>query len=147
MIDVKKLEDDDDSILTFEDLDKPVPLTEYEQQRKALELVHCIVTCNNPNKTSYAGEIFSVSNAKLPEIKKYIQYGTPYHVPRAIYKAIKEKKMLLFRKVKGPDGNLRTVAYDAPEYSIQELPPLTPEELEAIKKKQLAEGRNGDVNA
>lgn len=147
MIKVNPQLEDDDTILTFEELDKEVPLSEYEQQRKALELVHCIVTCNNPNKTSYAGEIFSVSNAKLPEIKKYVQYGTPYHVPRAIFKAIKEKKMLLFRKVKGVDGNMKTVAYDAPEYSIQELPPLTPEELEAIKKKQLAEGLNGDVDA
>ena len=52
--------------------------------------------------------------------------------------------MLQYRKVKGPDGSMKTTTYEVPEYSIQELPPITAEELEAIKKKQLAEGNHND---
>jgi len=53
---------------------------------------------------------------------------------------LKEKKVQLFKKtrVKGVDV---TTPYLANEYTIEVLPALTPEEFEAIRQKQLAEGK------
>ena len=139
------MEEKTEEIVTFESLENSHKNKAHTNaQREALKLVRCIVTCNNRNKSAYNGEIFSVCNASVPEVKKFIQFGTPYHVPQIILNAIKEKKMNVYRKERRPNGDLVTVANEVPEYNIQILDALTPEELESIKKKQLAEGFNGE---
>lgn len=109
-------------------------------EKEAMKLTRCEINCNNKNKTSLTGEIFCARNAVIPEVKKFIPFGTPTHVPEILLNMIREKKYQMFRKEKLPNGNQITRSYLIPEYTIQELPPLTAAELEAIKQKQLAEG-------
>jgi hypothetical protein len=54
---------------------------------------------------------------------------------------IREKKYQMFRKEKLPNGSQLTRPFLVPEYTVDVLPPLTSSELEAIKQKQLAEGK------
>ena len=110
-------------------------------EKEAMKLIRCQINCNNKNKTSLTGEIFCARNAVIPEVKKFIPFGVPTHVPEILLNMIKEKQYQMFRKEKLPNGNQITRSYLIPEYTIQELPPLTSAELEAIKQKQLAEGR------
>jgi hypothetical protein len=114
-----------------------------QRLKEANKLVRCMITCNNKNKTSYQGEIFSVRNAKIPEIKKFVPFGVPTHIPQILYNVIKEKQYQSFRKEK-VNGNQITRSHIMPEYNIQLLPPLSRDELEAIKQKQLAEGFTGE---
>lgn len=128
--------------------EKVVTIAEVEQKyqtelakkdtREAMKLVHCIVTCNNKNKTNYQGEIFCVRNADIPAVKKFIPFGVPTHIPQILLNSIKEHKYQTFVKQK-VNGNLITKPKFIDEYVIQELPPLTAEELEAIKQRQLAD--------
>lgn len=108
--------------------------------KAAMKLVRCIVTCNNKNKSSFQGEIFSARNAIIEEVKKFVPFGVPTHIPTILLNMIKEKQCQMFRKERLPSGNTVTRSFLIPEYNIQELPPLTTEEFEAIKRKQLAEG-------
>ena len=127
--------------LTFADADKvKMEREEHDVYKKALKLIRCNVICNNPNKKSYSGEIFCARNKSIPEVKKFIQFNTPTHIPQILYNMLKEKKVQLFKKtrVKGVDV---TTPYLANEYTIEVLPSLTPEEFEAIRQKQLAEGK------
>ena len=117
---------------------------EQSQYKEAMRLIRCTITCNNKNKASYQGEIFCVRNAVLPEIKKMIPFNVPTHIPKAMLNMIKEKQCQMFKKEKLPNGSVVTKPFLVPEYNIQELPPLTSDELEAIKKKQLAEGFTGE---
>lgn len=129
------------STLTFDKIDaKNRKKNSHNVNKDALKLVRCIITCNNKNKTSYTGEIFTARNGVIEEVKKFIPFGVPTHVPTILLNMIKEKQYQMFRKEKLPNGNTVTRPYLVPEYNIQELPPLTSEELEAIKRKQLAEG-------
>jgi hypothetical protein len=57
--------------------------------------------------------------------------------------AIKERKCQMFKKVKDRFGNETSTTYLVNEYNINELGPLSREEFEAIKKKQIAEGFDG----
>lgn len=109
-------------------------------EKEALKLTRCIINCNNKNKTSLSGEIFCARNAVISEVKKFIPFGVATHVPEILLNMIKEKQYQMFRKEKLPNGTMITRPFLVPEYTIQVLPPLTAEELEAIRQKQLAEG-------
>lgn len=130
------------SKMTFDKLDKKTrKQDESDAYKHAMKLVRCIITCNNPNKSSYQGEIFSARNAKVPEVKKFISFGVKTHIPNILLNVIKEKQLQMFRKTKLANGNVITQPYLTSEYNIQLLDPITPEEFEAIKRKQLAEGK------
>lgn len=131
-------------IPTFEDLEVGLGEKIDKDPNEAMKLVRCIITCNNKNKTAYTGDIFCAGNGSMPPVKKFVQFGTPYHVPQIILNSIKEKKYNVFHKERLAGGGTKTVAKEVPEYNIQILDPLTPEEIESIKKKQLAEGLNNE---
>lgn len=114
-----------------------------ERQREAMKLIRCTISCNNKNKNDYTGEIFCVRNKVLPEVKKFIPFGVITHVPQILLSMIQEKEYQMFRSKK-VNGNTIKETYLVPEYNIQVLPPISAEELEAIAKKQLAEGINGN---
>ena len=114
-----------------------------ERLRDAMKLVRCTITCNNKNKAEYQGEIFSVQNAVLGEVKKFVPFGVITHIPQIMFNMLKEKQYQMF-KTKREHGIPKTTSHLIPEYNIQIHDPITKEELEAIKQKQLAEGFNGE---
>ena len=129
--------------LTFEEADrKQIETEEKSVWKKAMKLVRCQISCNNPNKTSYQGEIFSARNKFIPEVKKFIPFNVPTHVPTILLNMIKEKQLQTFVTEKLPNGMQTKRSKLVPEYSITILPPLTSEEFNAIRQKQLAEGNN-----
>jgi len=131
--------------LTFVDVAKEqAKKDEALQIEDATKLIRCMLTCNNKNKTSYFGEVFAVRNAAISEIKKFIPFGVSTHIPQIMFNMIKEKQYQVFRKEKLPTGITVTRSHLVPEYNIQILDPISKEELEAIKKKQLAEGFTGE---
>lgn len=133
------------SRMTFADAEKVTKVKNTaEKTKEAMRLIRCIITSNNKNKTSYQGEIFTARNAFLPEVKKMVPFGVPTHVPKILFNMIKEKLYQQYRSVKHPNGMVTKTSYLTPEYNIQLLDPLTTDEFEAIKKKQLAEGFNGE---
>lgn len=133
------------SKVTFADLEKESNATNTSNALKeAMKLVRCTISCNNPNKASYTGDIFCVQNAKLPEVKKFVPFNVPTHVPSILLNMIREKQCQKFVSKRLPNGQQATESKLVPEYNIQILPPLTKEELEAIKQKQLAEGFTGE---
>lgn len=109
--------------------------------KRAMKLVRCQITCNNPNKRNYQGEIFSARNSMINEVKKYVPFNVPTHIPSILFNMIKEKQLQTFYIEKVNGNQIKRVKL-IPEYNIQELPPLTTEEYNAIRQKQLAEGGN-----
>lgn len=142
MIKDKKL---DLSKVTFDDLEKSRNKELSDKRTKdATKLVRCMITCNNKNKTSYKGEIFTARNAVVDEIKKFVPFGRPTHVPQILLNVIKEKQYQTFVESTLPNGMKVNKPHLINEYNIQILDPITKDELEAIKRKQLAEGFNGE---
>ena len=123
---------------------KAVKSARAEKQKEAMRLVRCTISCNNKNKSEFSGEIFCARNKILPEVKKFVPFGVPTHVPLILLNMIKEKQYQVFRTKKLPNGQTVKEPSLIPEYNIQELPPLTQQELDAIARKQLAEGFDGN---
>lgn len=132
------------SAMSFNEAEgKAVKSARTEKQKEAMRLVRCTISCNNKNKSEFSGEIFCARNKILPEVKKFVPFGVPTHVPLILLNMIKEKQYQVFRTKKLPNGQTVKEPSLIPEYNIQELPPLTQQELDAIARKQLAEGYNG----
>lgn len=148
-------DEEDDVDLTSEGLtktDKPkrevnlIPQSEMklskevELQKKKEYLntkVRVQVTCNDPSKQSWQGELFEVSNRLVGEKREFVPFNVPWHVNRFILNMLKEKTFTHHYTVKidGKEINRHKLAK---AFNITELPPLTEQEHEAILKRQLA---------
>jgi hypothetical protein len=111
-------------------------------RRKALSLVRIRVSCMNPNKKDWEGEVFSTGSAKLGTIKKFVPFNSdePYHVPRIIFDMMKERKCTVFKTVRDHRGNKIRKASMVNEFAIEELPPLTPTEIKELAQRQAMSG-------
>ncbi len=107
-------------------------------QRQANELVRVRVTCMNPAKKEWEGEIFTVGNSVVGTIKKYVPFNADegWHVPRFILDQIKARECQVFTTVKGPRGNTTRQGKLIKEFAVEILDPLTEEELHDLAQRQ-----------
>jgi hypothetical protein len=117
------------------------------QQKECMRLIRCQIYNNNPAKNELKGEILSVGNKYLGTVRKFIPFGEAtengYHVPKILVDMLKAKRYQRVRSVKNPDGTERVETILAPEFTINELPPLTQEQLKELAAMQTA--RNASV--
>lgn len=102
------------------------------------KLVRVIVTPMDPLKRNYQGEVISVSNSILGSVKKFVLFNAPYHLPKILVDELREKQFQTFQTKKTPGGQEIRQAKSIPAYGIQELAPLTAEELKELGKIQQA---------
>ncbi|MDR8464433.1 hypothetical protein FPK40_22970, partial [Acinetobacter baumannii] len=88
--------------------------------------------CHDPMKKEYHGEIFTVMNSVVGVFKEFVQFDEPWHVSNIILKHIEESTYQQFYTVKDSRGNKSRKGKLVKAYSIEYLPPLTKEELEAL---------------
>lgn len=124
---------------------KIVPMTSIEYRAKYLperkkqmgRLVRVRVTCMNPAKREWEGEIISVGSAKHGTFKKYVPFdGREWHIPQVIFDALKERKCTVFHTVTDARGQKIRKGRLIDEFAVEVLPPLTPKELDQLKKEQ-----------
>lgn len=108
---------------------------------KATKLVRVRITCMNPNKKDWPGEIFTVSNS-LISVKKYIPFDAEdgWHIPQIMLNMLKERKCQVFIKKRAENGQPVTVGKLINEFAIEELEPLSEAELEELARKQAMSG-------
>jgi len=107
-------------------------------RNEANRLVRVRVTCMNPNKKNWHGEIKSVSNDIIGTVKKFIPFGLEegYHIPAVLLDLLKSCQYQHFTHIKKPNGQKVAVSKLLPEFAIEVLDPLTPAELDDLKKRQ-----------
>lgn len=136
-----------------EDVD---PGEETEIQRKArirkkqiteqMVLIRCRIANLNPSKRDLRGEIFTVANKYVGTVRKFIPYGEAtdngYHIPQIIYEQLKTRKFLQVNTRNDRSAGNQIVVDQrwVPEFSIEVLPQLTPEELDKLAASQAAAG-------
>lgn len=108
-----------------------------------MALVRLRITNLNPDKSDLPGEIFTVANKYLGNVKKFIPYGevtdNGYHVPRFIYEQMKTRKFLQKRTKENPrTGSIEVKTNWVQEFALEELPQLTEKELAKLESQQKA---------
>ena len=119
-------------------------VTESENQRRlrvrqeAGELVRIRVTCMNPAKSEWDGEIFTPGNSLVGTFSKYVPFNNDegWHVPRMMLNMMQERMCQIFVSTKDSRGNTTRKGKQIREFAIEILPSLTPEELTALAQRQ-----------
>lgn len=114
-----------------------------ERIKEGTKLVRIRLTCMNPAKSEWKGEIISVGNKAIGNVRKFIPfegYEDGYHVPQIIYNFLKNRKFQRFRTVKTKNGVEVKRAELVNEFAVEVLPPLTEEELAQLRADQRARG-------
>lgn len=108
--------------------------------KEAGKLIRVRVTCMDPNRKEWEGELISVGNSVVGSFRKYIPFNTEWHIPNIILNHLKEAKCQVFFTTKGPRGDKIRKGKQVRAYSIDILDPLTDKELEDLAKQQAMAG-------
>lgn len=108
------------------------------KKKEANKLVRIRVTCMNPNKREWEGEIFAAGNRYIGNIKKYIPFDNAegWHVPQILVDVIKSKRFQMFVERRNARGDKYKQGKLIPEYSVEIMPSLTEKQLEELARKQ-----------
>lgn len=107
-------------------------------KREALALVRIRVTCMNPAKNEWEGEMFTAGNSVMGSITKYVPFNIDegWHVPQIIYKQILQRQCQVFTSVRDAHGRMSRKGKLIREFSVEVLPMLTKEELDELARRQ-----------
>lgn len=131
-----KLKDEPDSEDSDETAANPLPTDKAGKKiHPAKKLHRVIITCNDPQKADQSGDILSVSNGEVGNLRFYFHFNKPWHVPEIVLETLKESKLFLHSSRK--DGR-EVVTREVPRYNIQYLDPLDDKQRERISAKQAA---------
>lgn len=138
---------EDDETETAAPVEKGESLVQrrVRKKREASELVRIRVTCMNPLKTEWEGEIFTAGNRAVGTFKKYVPFNADdgWHVPRIIYNQMVQRQCQVFQTVKDSRGNRTRKGKLIKEFAIEVLPPLTERELKDLAQRQaMARGQD-----
>jgi hypothetical protein len=123
-------------------VNKPVEETIQQKRarlkREAEKLVRIRVTCMNPAKREWEGEIFTAGNSLVGTHKKYVPFNTDdgWHVPHIIYKQIVNRKCQIFVSRKTKEGRVEREGKLINEFAVEVLPQLTEKELKELSRRQ-----------
>lgn len=109
-------------------------------KRHANELIRIRVTCMNPAKKEWEGEIFSAGNNLVGTLRKYVPFGADdgWHVPRIMYNMIRDRMAQIFVTVLDEKKNKVRKGKLIREFAIDVLDPLSPDELSELAARQAA---------
>jgi len=114
-------------------------------RNKAAKLIRVRITCMNPNKKEWEGEIISVSNRNVGVFKEYVPFNAEdgWHLPQMIINVLEEKKCQVFTTVKNASGVKVRKGKLIKAYSIDYLPSLTQSEIDKLAQRQaMAKGQD-----
>ena len=113
-------------------------------KHEGLKLVRVRITCMNPAKKEWEGEIFTVSNNAVGTVKRYVPYNNEdgWHVEQILLNQLRERQCQIFVTDKDSRGNKIRKGKLIREFAIEVLEPLTEEELHDLAQRQaMAKGQ------
>jgi hypothetical protein len=119
----------------------PAETPQQKKRRKQLEasaLVRVRITCMNPAKKEWDGEIFTVGNSVVGTFKKFVPFNGAddgYHIPQIMLEMLRAKECQIFVDQKTAKGKIRQGKL-IKEFAIEVLPPLTEEEIHDLAQRQ-----------
>lgn len=110
--------------------------TPAEARAAAMSLVRCQVTCMDPSKKAYNGELITAGNSAIGTVRKFVPFGRDFHIPRIMFNVLRDKQYVQHIVVELPNGMERKEKQLVRAYNVAELPPLTKAEISEIAERQ-----------
>jgi hypothetical protein len=146
-------DEDDEETASVVEADPVKKMTKAEAEHEfrknivaeQMKLVRLRITNLNPNKRLLMGEIFTVANEYIGNVRKFVPYGEVtdegYHVPYCIYTQLKDRKFLDIKTRRDrTNGQVIVEERWVPEFALDVLPQLTAEELRDLAIAQATAG-------
>lgn len=107
-------------------------------RNEAAALVRIRITCMNPNKKEWDGEIITAGNAGVGTFKKFVPFNVDegWHVPNIIYQQLLHRECQIFVTTTDHRGNKSRKGKIIREFAIEVMPQLTAEELAELARRQ-----------
>lgn len=107
-------------------------------KQDAMRLIRIRLTCMNPAKAEWEGEIFTVGNSAIGSVKKFIPFNADdgWHVPHIMYEQLLQRQCQVFTTVTDSRGNKIRRGKLIREFAIEVLPQLTKAELAELAQRQ-----------
>lgn len=102
---------------------------------KCAELVRVRITCMNPAKKEWNGEIFTAGNSVVGTYRKMVPFEVEWHVPRIILNMIENRRYQSFTKIRTPRGEVPKTKL-VKEFAVERLQPLSEKELKELAQRQ-----------
>lgn len=111
-----------------------------EQKKKAAKLIRVKISCLNPVKKEWPGELISAGNDVVGNFTKFVPFNSDvaYHIPQIIFNVLQEKMCQVFVTAPLPNGEKTRKGKLIKEFTIEVLPDLTEKELKALAAEQAA---------
>ena len=113
-------------------------------KHEGLKLVRVRITCMNPAKKEWEGEIITVANNAVGTVKRYVPFNNEdgWHVEHILLEQLRERQCQIFVTEKDSRGNKVRKGKLIREFAIEVLDPLTEEELAELAQRQaMAKGQ------
>ena len=110
----------------------------FRKRREANTLVRIRVSCMNPAKKDWEGEIFTSGNSLVGSFTKFVPFNADegWHVPNIIVEQIRERQCQIFVPIKDARGNTTRKGKLIKEFAIEVMPALTAAELKDLATRQ-----------
>jgi hypothetical protein len=117
--------------------------------KKAMALVRVRIYCMDPKKKDIPGEIITTGNKFVGTVRKFIPFGEAtdngYHIPQMLLNVLRDRKFLQISTRKDKrTGRMTTTTRYVSEFAIEELEPLSKDDLAQLATEQAASGRVPD---
>jgi len=124
--------------LASEPVEETLSERRARKRREANELIRIRVTCMNPAKREWEGELFTAGNSLVGSFSKFVPFDNDegWHVPRIILNQIQQRQCQIFQSVRDERGNTTRRGKLIKEFAVEILPSLTPDELQDLAQRQ-----------
>jgi hypothetical protein len=111
-------------------------------KREATALVRIRLSCMNPAKKEWTGEIFTVGNSIIGSLTKFVPFNADegWHVPKILLDVLQERKCQVFTTLKSKNGIAVRQGKLIKEFAIEILDPLTEAEIHDLAQRQAMAG-------
>ena len=140
----------DDAATDTEVVEATQPVQESEAAKRlrlrneAAKLIRIRLTCLNPVKKEWDGEIITAGNAAVGTYKKFIPFHSAddgWHIPHIIYEQLMERMCQIFVSTTDPVTGIKTSRSKLiKEFNVVVLPQLTDDELAELARQQAVGG-------
>lgn len=121
---------------------KPGQETEGQRRQRLMDeagkQVRVIVSCKNPAKKEWPGQLFSAGNSLVGTFTKFVPFDNEegWHIPHIIFQQIKAAEYQSFYTEKSKNGVSIRRGKLVKEFAVEVLDALTPEELHELAQRQ-----------
>ena len=107
---------------------------------KASRMLRVKISCRNPDKRAYKGEIFEVGNTVV-EHKRFIPFNKEVNIPTMMVNFIKGKKFVSYTPA-DPEAKVMQKRIIENEFDVTVLSALSEKDLKDLKRSQYASKRD-----